>query len=263
MDEMTDHAPDAIVTITDLAFSYGGAVGSEPVLEGLSLSVPRGGFVAVVGSSGVGKSTLVRVVAGLIPPNRGLVRIAADGTSGRRAASLVFQDARLLPWRRVLGNVEFGLEGLGIGKAARRERALQALAIVGLSGQIDKWPHQLSGGQQQRAGIARALAVEPTLLLMDEPFSAVDAVTRRSLQDELLSIWQRSHASILFVTHDLDEAVYLADRIVLVAGRPARLVEDRSVDLPRPRDRSAGAFSLAVNSVRKVLEERFVEGAGI
>ena len=260
---MTEPADDAIVTISDLAFSYGGAEGVEPVLEGLSLSVPRGGFVAVVGSSGVGKSTLVRVVAGLIPPARGVVQIAADGTTGRRAASLVFQDARLLPWRRVLGNVEFGLEGLGLSKAVRRERALQALATVGLGAQVDRWPHQLSGGQQQRAGIARSLAVEPTLLLMDEPFSAVDAVTRRSLQDELLSIWQRSHASILFVTHDLDEAVYLADRIVLVAGRPARLVEDRTIDLPRPRDRSVGAFSAAVNSVRKVLEERFVEGAGI
>ncbi len=260
---MSDPAGGMIVTIEHLDFDYGSGADATPVLMDFSLSIPRGGFVAVVGPSGAGKSTLVRIVSGLMPPTRGTIRVAAERARDRRATSIVFQDARLMPWRRILGNVEFGLEGLALDASQRRDRAMKALAAVGLGDHVHKWPHQLSGGQQQRAGIARALAVEPVLLLMDEPFSAVDIVTRRSLQDELLVVWKHSSASILFVTHDLDEAVYLADRIVLVAGTPARIVEDRMVDLKRPRQRETGAFGAEVSIIRKLLEERYVEGAGI
>jgi NitT/TauT family transport system ATP-binding protein len=261
---MNPPADDMIVSIEHLAFSYGDGTASViPVLTDFSLSIPRGGFVAVVGPSGAGKSTLVRIVSGLVTPTRGTIRVAAERAKDRRATSIVFQDARLLPWRRVLSNVEFGLEGLAPNRRQRRNRAMKALAMVGLTDQTDKWPHQLSGGQQQRVGIARALVVEPVLLLMDEPFSAVDVVTRRALQDELLIVWKQSGASILFVTHDLDEAVYLADQIVLVAGTPARIVEDRKVDLIRPRTRETPAFGAEVGAIRKLLEEQYVEGAGI
>ncbi len=253
-------ATAAIVELRDLAFGY--APDAPPVLEGLTLSVPRGAFVAIVGPSGAGKSSLLRVIAGLATPTRGEVRLLAQTRPDRRPAALVFQDARLLPWRRVLGNVEFGLEGLVAGRE-RRRRAEAALALVGLSDLARAWPHRLSGGQRQRVGIARALAVSPDLLLMDEPFGALDAITRHALQDELLRLWKETSASIIFVTHDLDEAVTLADSVVLLAGQPARVVREMTIALPRPRRRDAPEFSAQAGSLRRALGETFNEGAGI
>lgn len=249
-----------VVELEDLAFGYGDG---PAIIEGLSLTVHKGGFIALVGPSGAGKSSLLRVIAGLIRPSRGCVRLHTKDTGSLSPTALVFQDARLLPWRRVLGNVEYGLEGLTLDRAARRERAQAALATVGLADQAGRWPYQLSGGQRQRVGIARALAVEPALLLVDEPFGALDAITRRALQDELLRIWCETGVTIIFVTHDLDEAVYLADRVLLLAGAPARIVREIRVDLPRPRPRDAAELRTQAGLLREALAETFTQGSGI
>ena len=259
MDATVTGAP--IVALRGLAFAHPGDASGRNVLAGLDLTLPRGGFTAIVGPSGVGKSTLLRVVAGLVRPSAGEARLLARPAPDRRPAALVFQDARLMPWRRVLANVAFGLEGLRLDPAERRRRAQAALALVGLADQADKFPAQLSGGQRQRVGLARALAVAPDLLMMDEPFSALDAITRHSLQDELLRLWRETGASVLFVTHDLDEAVYLADRVVLLAGSPARVAQDVAIDVPRPRPRAGLATQVA--DLRRALEETFIGGAGI
>jgi NitT/TauT family transport system ATP-binding protein len=250
-----------IVALRGLAFSHPGDATGRNVLAGLDLELPRGGFTAVVGPSGVGKSTLLRVVAGLIQPSAGEVHLLARPTPDRRPVALVFQDARLMPWRRVAANVAFGLEGLRLDAAERRRRATAALDLVGLGAEANKFPAQLSGGQRQRVGLARALAVAPDLLLMDEPFSALDAITRHTLQDELLRVWRETGASVLFVTHDLDEAAYLADRVVLLAGSPARVAHDITIDVPRPRPRAGLANQVA--DLRRALEESFIGGAGI
>lgn len=252
---------DVIVDLRDICFGFGN--GDRLVLANVSLSVPRGSFLALVGPSGVGKSSLLRVIAGLVPLSHGQVKLYSGQDAGRRPAALVFQDPRLLPWRRVLRNVEFGLEGLSLTKAERLRRAEAALAIVGLAEYGDKWPYQLSGGQRQRVGIARALAVEPDLLLVDEPFGALDMITRQTLQDELLRIWRTTGASVIFVTHDLDEAVYLADRVILLGGRPARIMREIIVEVPRPRRRDATALVAHVDVLHSALGETFIDGGGI
>lgn len=245
-----------IISIEGLTHRFEGS--DEPTLEDLTLTLERGEFVAIVGGSGVGKSTLLRAVAGLIATERGVIGIHAERTPGRRRRAMVFQDARLMPWRSVAGNIAFGLEGLQISAEERARRIAEVLRLTDLGDLADRWPHQLSGGQVQRVGIARALAVRPDILLMDEPFSAVDALTRRNLQSELLQIWQVSQAAILFVTHDIDEAVVLADRVIVLSGKPATISREAVIDLPRPRRRDGPDLYRRSTAIAERLEARGV-----
>ena len=234
--------PDPAISIKGLSLSFTQDGRRTDVLRALDLDIARGEFVALVGSSGVGKSTLLRVLMTLAQPTAGDVTIKPD-PAAHTALALVFQDARLLPWRRVLANVAFGLEKTDATRAERRVRALAALKLVGLEDLADRWPWQLSGGQRQRVSLARALAVAPSIQLMDEPFSALDVATRENLQDELIRIRRETGKTILFVTHDIDEAVYLADRVVALGGKPGDVRAVRVIDAAHPRKR--GAFQLA------------------
>jgi len=201
----------------------------------VSLVVEDGEFVTILGPSGCGKSTLLHVVAGLLRPTRG--RVVFEGAAeGKALTALVFQELALFPWRTVRDNIGFGLEVRGVPAAARRARTDTLLDLVGLRAFDDRYPHQLSGGMRQRVAIARALAVEPALLLMDEPFSALDAQSRALMQLELMALWGRTGQSILYVTHQIQEAVLLGDRVLVMTGRPGRILTVRRVDLPRPRD---------------------------
>ncbi|GAA0785330.1 ABC transporter ATP-binding protein [Marinobacterium sediminicola] len=225
-----------ILTIKDLSFHYGD--NSSPVFEKLNLEIDKGEFVAVVGGSGVGKSTLLKCVADLAHSSGGTITLDIPERRSTRRRATVFQDGRLLPWKRLRHNIGYGLKGLELTAEERESRIDEVLVLTRLQELADRWPHQLSGGQVQRAGIARALAVHPDLLLMDEPFSAVDAITRQHLQDELLNIWQKTGAAVMFITHDIEEAVYLADRVVVLSGSPAHVTHDQRIDLPRPRGRN-------------------------
>jgi NitT/TauT family transport system ATP-binding protein len=205
-------------------------------LDGVNLQVTDGEFVAIVGPSGCGKTTFLSVVDGLIAATGG--RVLVDGEVVTRPGpdrAVVFQDASLLPWRTVLGNVRYGLECLGLRTREADARAEKLIALVGLSGFEHHYPHELSGGMQQRVNLARALVVDPKILLMDEPFASLDAQTRELMQEELTRIWEEARKTVLFITHQIDEAIYLADRVVVFSGRPGKVKDSIAVDIERPR----------------------------
>jgi NitT/TauT family transport system ATP-binding protein len=216
------------------AAARGGYLTTTHALEDVNLIVPARQFISVVGPSGCGKTTLLRILAGLVVPSEGEVAVdgrAVKGPGPDRA--LVFQHAALFPWRTVAANVGFGLEVARRDRASAARRVERQLALVGLSEFADHYPNELSGGMQQRVGLARALAVSPEILLMDEPFGSLDAITRTQLAEELVHMWEHDQRTVVFVTHSLDEALLLSDRVVVMRG--GRIVDDVPVDLPRPR----------------------------
>lgn len=232
-----------------------------PVFRGFDLTVARGEFVVLLGPTGCGKTTLLRILLGLEPTTGGEIRVAnAAVTPGGVTAGMVFQHNALLPWRRVLRNVTFPLELRGVRRGTARARARELLALVGLESSAHAFPFELSGGMQQRAAIARALAPDPEVLFLDEPFNALDDRTRRSLQQVLLDIWQERGMTVLFVTHNIEEALVLGDRI-LVLGR-GRLQTDRRVALPRPRDPLSDAVTSHLLDLRRAFAAAVEPDAG-
>ncbi|HET8569007.1 MAG TPA: ABC transporter ATP-binding protein [Candidatus Limnocylindria bacterium] len=205
-------------------------------IESVDLDVADGEFVSLLGPSGCGKSTFLKIVNGLLRSTGGEIRLRSAGKA--REDAMVFQDAALFPWYSVVDNVAYGLVCSGVPRKEARRRALPYVELVGLKGFEHKYPYQLSGGMQQRANLARALAVDSEILLMDEPFAALDAQTRESMQAELLRIWNAAKKTVLFVTHQIDEAIYLSDRVVVMAARPGRIIADIEIELPRPRELS-------------------------
>jgi NitT/TauT family transport system ATP-binding protein len=209
-------------------------------LQDVSLELREGEFVSIVGPSGCGKTTLLNIVAGFIPPTRGEVLLDGRRVTGPGPdRGVVFQSFALFPWKTVLDNVAFGLKMRGAPREERDRVAREHIALVGLTGSEHQYPHELSGGMQQRVGVARVLANHPEVMLMDEPFASVDAQTRMTLQEELTRIWEAKHATVLFVTHDVDEAVFLANRVVVLSARPAAVKEVVEIPLPRPRSWTA------------------------
>lgn len=226
----------AAVRAEEVDLAFRGRTGEVRALDGLSLAIARREVVALIGPNGCGKSTLLRVIAGLLAPDRGRITIGDAPVAGPDArVGLVFQEPRLLPWLSAERNVRFPMELAGWPEARQAARARDLLGLVGLREAARARPGQLSGGTRQRVAIARALALEPEVLLLDEPFSALDALTRERFNVELLRLWERTGTTIILVTHSIPEAVFVADRVVVLSPRPGRVVADVRVDLPRPR----------------------------
>lgn len=225
--------------ITGLQKNYVDSYSGEEVtaIGDVSFSVNEGEFVSVLGPSGCGKTTVLNIVAGFVNLTEGEVVVDGQAVSGPGPdRGVVFQSHALFPWKTVLGNVVFGLRMKGVPRVERDAKGKEFLELVGLGGFEHKYPHELSGGMQQRLGVARVLANEPAVMLMDEPFASIDAQTRRKLQEDLTRIFEKRHPTVFFVTHDVDEAVFLSDRIVVLSKRPSRVREIVTVDLPRPRE---------------------------
>src|SRR5487761_2197572 len=250
----------ALLELKQVCRSFPHAKGVLPVIQDLSFTVEEGEFIAIVGPSGCGKSTMLRIVNGLLPPTSGQVLYKGRQVDGINLdCALVFQSFALMPWLSVKANVELGLEARGLSLAEREKRASIYIDKVGLDGFEEAYPRELSGGMKQRVGFARALAVEPKVLLMDEPFSALDALTAITLREELLDMWQLPgmpvHTMVL-VTRISEEAVELADRVIVMAASPGRIVADLLIELPRPRDKRTETFNAFTDRIFSLIEER-------
>ncbi|MCU0818569.1 MAG: ABC transporter ATP-binding protein [Beijerinckiaceae bacterium] len=233
--------------------------GGQEALRNIVLELAQGEVVAMVGGSGCGKTTLLRLVAGLDAPSTGSIELdGADLHEPSADVGIIFQEPRLLPWLSVADNIAFGIAHLA--REEREARVSRALLRIGLAGYETRWPRELSGGQAQRVAIARALVTQPKVLLLDEPFSALDAFTRASLHEHLLALWETDRVSLLIVTHDVDEAVTLADRIVVMQPKPGRIFTEIGVDLPRPRNRRSDEFHAVSRRVLDALDGSLTEG---
>jgi NitT/TauT family transport system ATP-binding protein len=247
-DQATPH-----IELRDVAVQFG----ADRIFSGLSFAIAQGEFACLLGPSGCGKSTMIRIMGGLIEPTHGFIRVEGRSPQlARGTLAYVFQSPRLVPWRNACDNVGLAIElrTPSVGKSERRERAIKLLQMVGLGRDVNKFPAMLSGGERQRVAIARALAVDPSIILMDEPFSALDPDTRRRMRADLIQLWQETRKTIVFVTHDLDEALELADRIVLFSGKPTRILDVVDVGEPRPRTVSG---SPSLRSAREHLLQLF------
>jgi len=248
----------AAIGIDAIEQTFVTSAGPVKALAGIDLAIREGEFVSVVGPSGCGKSTLMRIVAGLVRPTAGEVRIGGRLIDSPAAdVGIVFQKATLLPWRNVVDNIALQLDMRDLPRAARAERLRELIRLAGLSGFETALPHQLSGGMQQRVALCRALIHDPAILLMDEPFGALDAMTRETMNAELQRIWMESRKTVLFITHSISEAIFLSDRVVIMSARPGRVAEIVEIDLPRPRGFDLigdPRFAAAVATVRKALD---------
>ena len=247
-------AAPPLIVCRNVGHDYDSVRGVAAALGDVSLTIERGDFVCVLGPSGCGKTTLLNILAGFITPTKGEVRIddrRIEGPSAERG--VVFQDYSLFPWLTAQANVEFGLRMAGRTAPERRDIAIRLLELVGLPDAGSKYPFELSGGMKQRIAIARALAPQPQLLLMDEPFAALDAMTRASLQTKLIQIQQEQKQTILFVTHNIAESLFLASRLIVMSAHPGRIVEDIRVDLPRPRRRTSAEFNQMYEHVARAI----------
>lgn len=233
-----DGAVSPALAVEGLSVAYERGGRRTLALDRVDLAVREGEFLCIVGASGCGKTTLLRTINGLVRPAAGRILLRGEPTRpADERMAMVFQEDCLFPWRTTLENVRFGLETRQrLSRAERDQRALQCISLVNLTGFESYYPHELSGGMRQRANLARSLAVDPEILLMDEPFAALDAQTREAMQAELLALWQGQDKTIIFITHQLDEAVYLGDRVVVLSSHPGRVREEIRIDLPRPRD---------------------------
>lgn len=249
----------AVLSVQDLAVVYQASQGPRTAVENLSLQVAPGEFVSILGPSGCGKSTMLNVVGGLLPPTRGQVLVSGERIRGPRAdVGVVFQKPTLLPWQTVEQNVMIPIMALGRNLADYKGRCQQLLKLVGLQDYARNYPNELSGGMQQRVGIARALIHDPSLLMMDEPFAALDAMTRERMSLELQDIWSSSGKTVLFITHSIPEAVFLSDRILVMSSSPGRIIREITVDISRPRSMEAMAtpeFALLCGEIRKMFVE--------
>ncbi len=253
------HFPEPVLNVSELEVSFPiPGNGNLDVIDKLSFSVFPQEFVSILGPSGCGKTTLLRVIAGLIKQTAGLVSYAGTKEKTTQKIGLVFQQANLIPWRTVFGNVALPLEIAGIGKEERDERIDALIHLVGLEGFEKTYPRDLSGGMAQRVAIARALVQDPDFLLLDEPFGSLDALTRERMGNELLSIWQARRKTVLMVTHSISEAVFLSDRVIVLTPRPARINLDLRIDLPRPRDEKA-RYAPHFGALAKLLRQAIID----
>ncbi|NYF98052.1 ABC transporter ATP-binding protein [Janibacter cremeus] len=269
--QATDHpAAEPYVQFDRVEKSFRTKSGTVTALDELSLTVNEGEFLAIVGPSGCGKSTLLLALAGLTTPTSGTVTLEGSTIAGPvTKAGVVFQNAELLPWRNALENVLLQAEVRKLPRGSLSDRARQLLADVGLGGFEDHYPDELSGGMQQRVSLCRALLHDPSILLMDEPFGALDAITRDQVQMDLQNLWLQSRRTVMFITHSIEEAVFLADRVIVLSPRPAAIAADIRVSMPRPRhvaDRGSPEFTAYVNGIRDefgklgIFSDRDVEG---
>ncbi len=239
------------ICVGGLDKTYATRDGSVPALVGIDLAVRAGEFVSIVGPSGCGKSTLLYILGGFIAADRGTIEVNGKPVTGPGVdRGVVFQEYALFPWLTVLQNISYGLEMIGVARAERTAIAAKLIRTIGLDGFEHRFPRELSGGMKQRVAIARTLAYDPKILLLDEPFGALDAQTREVMQDELLRLWQQNRKTVLMVTHDVTEAVYLSTRVLVMSRRPGRIVEEFPVDVDRSGSREAVMLSSAFNDLR-------------